>query len=67
MDLYDHEHENKFSLIIFQIFSGSSIQIFVHANKTWSYANVNTSKHAKGRLTQFKDCHKRPKACDFLI
>lgn len=62
MGLYGHKHEYKFSLIIFQIFSSSSIQIFVHATKTWSYANVNTSTHAKGRLAQFKDCHKRRKA-----
>lgn len=44
MDLYGHE-QYTVSLIIFQIFSSSSIQVFVHIDKTWSYANANT--HAK--------------------
>lgn len=70
MNLYGHE-QYAVSLIIFKIFSSSSIQVFVRIGKTWSYANANSLYGACctciGPLKQFKDCFKRPKTWDFLI
>lgn len=39
MNLYGHE-QYAVSLIIFKIFSSSSIQVFVRIGKTWSYRQM---------------------------